>query len=62
MSGTTTRVTRDRLHQAVIAVLAYVPLLANDPGRLAADTKAYLYLDPARLLARAPTCGSPSSG
>ena len=54
MSGTTTRAASDRLHQAVIGVLAYVPLLANDAGRLAADTKAYLYLDPARLLARAP--------
>ena len=62
MSGTTTRATSDRLHQAVIAVLAYVPLLANDPGRLAADTKAYLYLDPARFLARAPYMWQPEFG
>ena len=62
MSGTTTRATRDRFHQAVIAVLAYVPLLANDAGRLAADTKAYLYLDPARLLARAPYMWQPEFG
>ncbi|MEE2768502.1 MAG: alpha-(1-_3)-arabinofuranosyltransferase family protein [Actinomycetota bacterium] len=51
-----------RFQQAVIAGLAYIPLLLNDPGRLAADTKAYLYLDPARLLARAPYMWQPELG
>ena len=51
-----------RFQQAVIAGLAYVPLLLNDPGRLAADTKAYLYLDPSRLLARAPYMWQPELG
>ena len=35
------------------AVLCYVPLLLASPGQVAADTKAYLYLDPGRLLSRA---------
>lgn len=35
------------------AVLCYVPLLLASPGKVAADTKAYLYLDPSRLLSRA---------
>ena len=39
--------------------MAYVPLLFNDPGRLAADTKAYLYLDPGRLLERATSMWQP---
>ncbi len=38
----------------LLALLAYVPLLWNSPGRVTADTKSYLYLDPSRLLARAP--------
>ncbi len=32
------------------AVTAYVPLLLSSPGRVGADTKSYLYLDPGRLL------------
>ena len=35
------------------ALLAYVPFLLSSPGRVTADTKQYLYLDPDRLLARA---------
>ena len=37
----------------IYALIAYVPLLATAPGKLTADTKAYLYLDPGRLLSRA---------
>src|SRR5665811_959158 len=32
-------------------LLAYVPLLFMDPGKVESDTKSYLYLDPSRLLA-----------
>jgi arabinofuranan 3-O-arabinosyltransferase len=39
---------------AALAVVCYVPLLLTARGFVAADTKAYLYLDPARLLSRAP--------
>ena len=50
---------RDRVQTLVLAAVAYLPLLANDVGRVAADTKAYLYLDPGRLLARAPYMWQP---
>ncbi|MDP6288202.1 MAG: alpha-(1-_3)-arabinofuranosyltransferase family protein, partial [Acidimicrobiales bacterium] len=43
----------------MILILAYVPLLLNDPGRVAADTKAYLYLDPGRLMERATSMWQP---
>jgi len=42
-----------RLTVAALAVVAYVPLLLTQRGWVAADTKAYLYLDPARLMERA---------
>ncbi len=58
--GPTTRAAR--LQVLAIAVLAYVPLLLNDPGRVVADTKAYLYLDPGRLLERATSMWHPEVG
>ncbi|MGH2685282.1 MAG: alpha-(1-_3)-arabinofuranosyltransferase domain-containing protein, partial [Actinomycetota bacterium] len=39
---------------AGLAVLVYVPLLLTQPGWVGADTKQYLYLDPGRLLRKAP--------
>ncbi len=38
----------------VLALISYVPLLLTAPGYIGADTKQYLYIDPSRLLARAP--------
>lgn len=43
-----------RLSVAILAAVAYLPLLASRPGRMVADTKLYLYLDPGRLIADAP--------
>ncbi|MBA2625034.1 MAG: DUF3367 domain-containing protein, partial [Acidimicrobiia bacterium] len=43
------------LRHLFLALVAYVPLLLTAPGRVAADTKSYLYLDPGRLLERAPS-------
>ena len=37
---------------SVVAVLAYVPLLAVRPGIVTPDTKTYLYLDPLRFLSQ----------
>src|SRR3954468_10351820 len=47
---------------ALLALMAYVPLLLTAPGRVAADTKTYLYLDPSRLLERAPWMWDPNIG
>lgn len=49
----------NRYQLALIAIVAYVPLLFNDVGRIAADTKAYLYIEPGRLLERAPFMWQP---
>ena len=37
----------------LLAALAYIPALVSSPGRMPADTKLYLYFDPARLVGRA---------
>lgn len=47
---------------AFLALLVYVPILRTEPGIVAADTKSYLYLDPAKLLARALTMWDPNVG
>lgn len=46
----------------VLAVLSYVPLFTSKPGMVAADTKAYLYLDPGRLTQGAASMWDPSVG
>lgn len=45
-----------------LAALCYVPLLLTHPGQLGADTKAYLYLNPGRLLARSVSLWDPGVG
>jgi arabinofuranan 3-O-arabinosyltransferase len=50
-----------RLH-AVLAAVAYLPLLATQPGWISADTKTYLYLDPSKLMSRAWSMWDPSIG
>lgn len=44
---------RRRLDVVVLILLAYLPIIAAAPGRGVADTKLYLFLDPARLMADA---------
>ena len=39
-----------------------MPLLLTAPGQVGADTKSYLYLDPSRLLERAPSMWDPNIG
>jgi arabinofuranan 3-O-arabinosyltransferase len=60
------RARRDRsraaLTPAALAVIAYVPLLLTHRGMVGADTKQYLYLDPGRLLAQAPSLWDPNVG
>ena len=38
---------------AAMAVVAFVPMLASQPGTVTDDTKTYLYLDPGRYLRQA---------
>src|SRR6476661_5404754 len=45
---------------ALLGLLAYLPPLFTSPGKVAADTKQYLYLDPGRLLSRAPSMWDPN--
>ena len=49
-----------QLALALLATLAYVPALLSSPGRMPADTKLYLYLDPARLTRLATSSWDPS--
>jgi arabinofuranan 3-O-arabinosyltransferase len=46
----------------LLALLAYLPQVLTEPGVVAADTKTYLYLDPAKLLARAVSMWDPNVG
>jgi len=43
----------------LLAALAYIPALASSPGRMPADTKLYLYLDPGGLLGRSTSTFEP---
>ncbi|HEX2737148.1 MAG TPA: alpha-(1-_3)-arabinofuranosyltransferase family protein, partial [Acidimicrobiia bacterium] len=49
----TSTIKQRRLGYWLLAALAYVPVLFTAVGKVAADTKQYLYLDPTRLLTRA---------
>jgi arabinofuranan 3-O-arabinosyltransferase len=52
----------ERVGLVGFAVLAYVPLLLTDVGKIDADSKAYFYLNPGRLLAGAASLWDPSVG
>jgi len=51
-----------RSHLVLLAAIAFIPLLYSHPGWIAADTKAYLYLDPTRLLRSAMYMWNPNVG
>ena len=52
--------TRTRIGLALFTLLAYVPLLLTDVGKVAADSKSYFYLDPGRLLSSAASMWDPT--
>ena len=53
---------KDRWPLLLLAVVCYVPLVFTAPGQVGADTKTYLYVDPARLLSRAASIWDPNIG
>ncbi len=53
---------RATLGYTLLALLAYVPPLLTKPGKVGADTKQYLYLDPGRLLSRSVSMWDPHVG
>lgn len=53
---------RSKTERAALAVLAYLPFLLSDPGRVSADSKQDLYLDPGGLLGRSVDLWDPSVG
>lgn len=52
----------DRAVAVFLAVAAYVPILLTEPGRVSADTKTYLTVDPGAVLAQATSMWDPSVG
>ena len=50
---------RSAFHAVLLAVLAYVPALLAKPGKIPADTKLYLYLNPGRLMSDATAAWDP---
>jgi arabinofuranan 3-O-arabinosyltransferase len=46
----------------LLGAVVYIPLLLTKPGKVSADTKSYLYLDPGRMLGRAPYMWDPNIG
>jgi len=46
----------------IFALITYVPFFTNNPGKVSADTKAYLYLDPSHLLATATSMWNADQG
>ena len=51
---------RAAIGYGLLAALAYIPPLLTAPGKVAADTKQYLYLDPGRLMTRAASMWDPN--
>jgi hypothetical protein len=52
----------NRTAAALFAFFSYVPILLTDIGRVSADTKSYLTIDPSALLAQATSMWDPSVG
>jgi hypothetical protein len=50
------------LEHCLLALIAFVPLLAVDPGIVTSDTKTYLYLDPGRFLSQVANMWNPTVG
>ncbi len=53
---------RNSVPLLLLAAVTYLPLVFTQPGQVGADTKTYLYLDPARLLRDAAFLWDPGVG
>jgi arabinofuranan 3-O-arabinosyltransferase len=53
---------RSLVDYAALAAVAFVPMLASQPGVVSDDTKTYLYLDPGRYVRQAASLWDPSVG
>ncbi len=53
---------RDVAVWVFLAAISYIPSLLTQPGKIAADTKQYLYLDPGRLIQSAISAWDPDFG
>ncbi|HEV3366448.1 MAG TPA: alpha-(1-_3)-arabinofuranosyltransferase family protein [Acidimicrobiales bacterium] len=51
---------RSALDYAIFGLLAFIPMLATQPGTASDDTKTYLYLDPGRYLRQAISLWDPN--
>ncbi len=51
---------RSVLEYGVFALLAFIPMLATQPGTVSDDTKTYLYLDPGRYLRQSVSLWDPN--
>jgi arabinofuranan 3-O-arabinosyltransferase len=51
---------RSALDYLVIALFAFIPMLASQPGTVTDDTKTYLYLDPGRYVRQAVSLWDPN--
>ncbi|HEX7444644.1 MAG TPA: alpha-(1-_3)-arabinofuranosyltransferase family protein, partial [Acidimicrobiales bacterium] len=53
---------RTRVDYGLVALLAFIPMLASQPGTVTDDTKTYLYLDPGRYIRQAISLWDPKVG
>ena len=53
---------RSVVDYAALALVAFIPMLASQPGVVSDDTKTYLYLDPGRYVRQAASLWEPSVG
>jgi arabinofuranan 3-O-arabinosyltransferase len=53
---------RSAVDYAALALVAFVPMLASQPGVVTDDTKTYLYLDPGRYVRQAASLWDPGVG
>jgi arabinofuranan 3-O-arabinosyltransferase len=58
----TLRACAQKWHYITLAAVAYIPMFLTQPGRVSADTKTYLFLNPGELLSEAPSLWSSSFG